>query len=97
MRAIVNIMPGFAAGAAGWRAREVKVPGSSATIGEILRSVSLKDGATSLFDLIADDAGLKPDFALFISGEMVRGAFDWHRPVTDSEQVHVCDWPMRDS
>ncbi len=97
MRAIVNIMPGNAATAAGWRAREVKVESETASIGGILRSVYLKDGVTSLFDLIADDTGLKPDFAVFISGELVRGAVDWGRAVTDSEQIHVCDWPMRDS
>jgi hypothetical protein len=97
VRAIVNIMPGKAATAAGWRAREVKVEGKSAGIGDILKAVYLKDGKTSLFDLIAEEAGLKPDFAVFISGELVRGAVDWSRPVTDSEQIHVCDWPMIDS
>jgi hypothetical protein len=97
MRAIVNIMPGNAANAAGWRAREVRVETDTASIGDILRSVYLKDGETSLFDLIADEAGLRPDFAVFISGELVRGAVDWGRAVTDSEQIHVCDWPIRDS
>lgn len=97
MRAIVNIMPGLAADAAGWRAREVRVEAETASIGDILRSVLLKDGTTSLYDLIADDQGLKPDFAVFISGELVRGAVDWSRAVVDSEQIHVCDWPMRDS
>jgi hypothetical protein len=97
MRAIVNIMPGRGATAAGWRAREVKVEAATATIGDILRSVRLKDGATSLFDLIAEDAGLRPDFAVFISGVLQRGAVDWSRPVADSEQIHVCDWPMSDS
>ncbi|MCE5254118.1 MAG: hypothetical protein LLG45_07940 [Actinomycetia bacterium] len=97
MRAIVNIMPGKAAAAAGWRAREVKVDAATASIGDILRSVYLKDGVTSLFDLIADENGLRPDFAIFISGELVRGAVDWGRAVTDSEQIHVCDWPMIDS
>lgn len=97
MRAIVNIMPGNAATAAGWRAREVRVEGTSTTIGQILKSVVLKDGTTSLYDLIADEAGLKPDFAVFVSGELARGAFDWSRGVTDSEQIHVCDWPVRDS
>jgi hypothetical protein len=97
MRAIVNIMPGRGATGAGWRAREVKVEARTASIGDILRSVRIKDGATSLFDLIAEDDGLKPDFAVFISGVLVRGAVDWSRPVADSEQIHVCDWPMCDS
>ncbi len=97
MRAIVNIMPGNAANAAGWRAREVKVEANTASLGDILRSVYLKDGTTSLFELIADEAGLKPDFAVFISGELVRGALDWSRAVADSEQIHVCDWPMVDA
>ncbi len=57
MRAIVNIMTGSASAAAGWRAREVKVAAETASLGDILRSVYLKDGTTSLFDLIADDEG----------------------------------------
>ena len=97
MRAIVNIMPGHASTAAGWRAREVRVEAETASIGDILQAVYLKDGTTSLFALIAEEAGLKPDFAVFISGELVRGAVDWSRAVTDSEQIHVCDWPMVDS
>ena len=97
MRAIVNIMPGNAATAAGWRAREVKVEAPTASLGDILRAVYLKDGTTSLFDLIADPQGLKSDFAVFVSGELVRGALDWNRAVTDSEQIHVCDWPMVDA
>jgi len=97
MRAIVNIMPGNAATAAGWRAREVKVQGDKATVGDILKAVYLKDGKTTLFDLIATEEGLKPDFAVFISGELVRGRVDWKRLVQDSEQIHVCDWPMRDA
>ena len=97
MRAIVNIMPGRAAVAAGWRAREVRVEAKTASIRDILRSVHLKDGSTSLYELIADQGGLKPDFAVFISGELRRGAVDWSRPIADSEQIHVCDWPMSDS
>jgi len=97
VRAIVNIMPGNAANAAGWRAREVKVETDTASIGDILKAVYLKDGTTSLFELIADEAGVKSDFAVFISGELVRGPVDWSRAVSDSEQIHVCDWPIIDS
>ncbi len=97
MRAIVNIMPGNAAHAAGWRAREVRVDRPTATIREILNAATLKDETTTLFDLIGHAAGLKPDFALFISGDLLRGAVDWDRAVADSEQMHVCDWPMIDS
>jgi hypothetical protein len=97
MRAIVNIMTGNASAAAGWRAREVKVEAQTASLGDILHSVFLKDGTTSLFDLIADDKGLKSDYAVFVSGALVRGDLDWSRAVTDSEQIHVCDWPMVDA
>jgi len=97
MRAIVNIMTGKASAAAGWRAREVRVDAETASLGDIMRSVFLKDGTTSLFDLIADEAGLNPDYAVFISGTLVRGALDWNTPVTDSEQLHLCDWPMVDA
>lgn len=100
MRAIVNIMPGNAANAAGWRAREVRFEGATATMRDILSSAYLKDGSTSLYDLVATaegPEGLKPEFALFISGELLRGPVDWSRPVADSEQLHICDWPMIDS
>ena len=97
MRAIVNIMPGRAALAAGWRAREVKADAAGASLGDILRAVEVKEGGATLFDLVAEPEGLKPDFAVFISGVLVRGAVDWTRPVTDSEQIHLCDWPMSDS
>ena len=97
MRAIVNITPGRAATAAGWRAREVRVEAATASIGDILRSVHLKDGGTSLYGLIAEPEGVKPDFAVFVGGVLQRGAVDWSRPVADSEQIHVVDWPMVDS
>ncbi len=97
MRAIVNIMSGLGATAAGWRVREVKVQAETASLGDILSSVFLKDGSTSLLDLIADDSGLKTDFAVFISGELVRGAVDWKRGVVESEQIFVYSWPMEDS
>lgn len=97
MRAIVNMMSGDVARAVGWRAHEIKVDRASATLEDVLRSAGLKDSDSSLYDLIADDTGLKPEFALFVSGELLRGAVDWKRSVVDSEQIHVCDWPMRDS
>jgi hypothetical protein len=97
LRAIVNMMSSHAAGVAGWRAREIRVDKSSPTIEDVLRSAGLKNSDTALYDLIADETGLKPEFALFVSGELLRGAIDWTRTVVDSEQIHVCDWPMRDS
>ncbi len=100
MRAIVNIMPGNAATAAGWRAREIRFDRSAATLGDILGSAYLKDGSTTLYELVAtteEPEGLKPEFALFVSGELLRGPLDWSRAVTDSEQLHLCDWPMIDS
>jgi len=97
VRAIVNIMTGNIATATGWRAREIHVDQASATLGEVLRAACLRDGKTSLFDLVAYEKGLKPDFGLFVGGELVRGEVDWNRPIVDSEQIHVCDWPIRDA
>jgi hypothetical protein len=97
MRAIVNIMPGRAATAAGWRAREVRVEAPAASLRDILRSVYLRDDGTSVYELIAEDGGLRSGFAVFISGQLTRGPVDWARSVADSEQIHVCDWPMSDS
>ena len=71
-------------------------PGSSGP-GHFM-SAGLGDGdSTAFYDLIAVHTGLKPEFALLVSAELLRSAIDWKRPVVDSEQIHVCDWPMRDS
>ena len=94
MRAIVNMMTEHAAGVAGWQAREIRVDKPSPTMEDIFRSAGLKNGDSALYDLIADDKGLKPEFALFVNGELLRGAMDWQRVIVDSEQIHVCDWPM---
>jgi hypothetical protein len=97
VRAIVNMMSGKVAGAAGWRAREVKVDKPDATVEDVFRSVILKDGRTSLFELVSEQQGLKPEYALYVGGELLRGACNWQRPIIDSEQIHVADWPMTDS
>ena len=98
MRAIVNMMSGKVAGAAGWRAREVRVSKANATVEDIFRSVMLKEGSTTLYDLVSDGQALKPDYALYVGGELLRGAAcNWQRPIIDSEQIHVADWPMTDS
>ena len=97
MRAIVNMMSGNIAKAAGWRAREVRVDKLSATVEDVFRSVVLKDGVTNLFDLVSEAQGLKPEYALYVGGELLRGACNWQRPIIDSEQIHVADWPMTDS
>lgn len=97
MRAIVNMMSGNVARAAGWRAREVRVDKPDATVEDVFRSVLLKDGSTTLFQLVSEQQGLKPEFALYVGGELLRGACNWQRPIVDSEQIHVADWPMTDS
>jgi hypothetical protein len=96
MRAIVNMMSPQVAKAAGWRAREVKTDKAGATVQDIFRSVILADGSTNLFDLVAEGEGLKSTYAIYVGGELLRGAFNWQRPITDSEQIHVADWPMTD-
>jgi hypothetical protein len=85
------------ASAAGWRAREIRVDKPDVTVADIFRAVTLKDGRGTLYDLMCEEQGLKPEFALFIGGELLRGACDWQRPVMDSEQIHVVNWPMTDA
>jgi hypothetical protein len=97
MRAIVNMMSPNIAKAAGWRAREIKVDKPAATVEDVFRAVRLNDGAAAdLFELVAEADGLKSSYALYVGGELLRGAFNWKRPVVDSEQIHVADWPMTD-
>jgi hypothetical protein len=97
VRAIVNMMSGKVGGVVGWRAREIRVDKPTVTVEDIFRSVTLKDSDTTLYDLICEEQGLKPEYAVFIGGEFMRGAYDWQRPIIDSEQIHVADWPMSDS
>jgi hypothetical protein len=97
VRAIVNMMSGKIAGAAGWRAREIHVDKQDATVEDVFRSVVLKDGVTTLYELVSQADGLKPDYALYVGGELLRGACNWQRHIIDSEQIHVADWPMTDS
>jgi hypothetical protein len=96
MRAIVNMMSPNIAKAAGWRAREIKVDKPAVTVEDVFRAVALNDGAANLYELVAEAGGLKSSYALYVGGEMLRGAFDWKRPIVDSEQIHVADWPMTD-
>lgn len=97
MRAIVNMMSPTIAKAAGWRAREIKVDKSAVTVEDIFRAVTLSGKAADLYELVSDERGLKPTYAVYVGGELLRGAFNWQRPITDSEQIHVADWPMTDS
>jgi hypothetical protein len=85
------MMTGYVASAAGWRAREIWVDKPAVTLEDVLRSTNLKDGERTLYDLVCEEHGLKPGFSMFVGGELVRGAYDWQRPVTDSEQIHVID------
>jgi len=99
MRAILNVASGRVAQATGWRAREIKVDRHSATLRDILRAAPAGDGETSVYDLITDEAGLRNDFSLFISGDFLQGDVDLERTIKESEQIHVWDWPFstRDS
>ncbi len=99
MRVIVNAVSDRVAGATGWRAREIRVDETAATLEGVFRSSELKDGTNTLYDLLTDDGIFRDDFSLFISGEFLRGKVDLKRPVRDSEQLHVWDWPFstRDS
>ena len=96
MRAIVNMMSPQVAKAAGWRAREIKVEKPVMTAEDVFRAVTLADGSTSLFELVSEGEGLKSSYAVYVGGELLRGAFNWQRSITDSEQIHVADWPMTD-
>lgn len=97
MRAIVNMMSGDVAAKVGWGAREIRVDKSDATLEDVFRAVTLKDGGQTLYDLVRE--GQEPDsgYILFLEGEAQRGGWDWQRLITDSEQIFVLDCPARDS
>ena len=91
------MMSDYAANAAGWRAHEIRVDRSSATIENVLRATGLKGSDCTLFDLITDGNELKSEFALLVGGELLRDGIDWRRTVVDSEQIFVYNWPIEDS
>ncbi|MCL5736138.1 MAG: hypothetical protein M1274_11215 [Actinobacteria bacterium] len=97
MRAIVNLMSGNISKATGWRAREVRVDKPGATLEDVFRQVILRDGVTNLFELVSEQQGLKPEYALYVGGELLRGDCNWRRSIIGSEQIHVADWPIIDS
>jgi hypothetical protein len=99
MRAIINMASARGAAATGWRAREIRVEKTAATLEDVLKATDLKGGNATLYDLVADENGLKSDFSLFISGEFLQGCVDLKRTIQDSEQIHLWDWPFsnRDS
>lgn len=99
MRAVVNVVSDRIADATGWRAREVRVAEDNATLEDILRSTSLREGNNTLYDLVTDENGFRSDFSLFISGEFMQGNVALGRVIRDSEQIHIWDWPfsVRDS
>lgn len=99
MRAIINMVSDRGASATGWRAREIRVEKATATLEDILRSATLKEGKSTLYDLVTDKESFRDDFSLFISGEFMQGDVDLKRAIRDSEQIHLWDWPFstRDS
>jgi|GEM_PF-1197253 len=99
MRAVVNVVSDRIADATGWRAREVRVAEDNATLEYIFKSTSLKEGNSTLYDLVTDKNGFRNDFSLFISGEFMQGSVALERVIRDSEQIHIWDWPfsVRDS
>ena len=91
MRVIANIHSSRAAGAAGWRARAVKINSESeASIEEVLKAVALKNG-TSMYDLIIEKDHLKNDWILFVNGIRMQDSFSLKTNLKDNIQIHLMD------
>jgi hypothetical protein len=93
MRVIVNIHSGKAAGAAGWRAKAIRVNDKSdATLAEALMAATLKDGS-SLYDYIIEDGRLSHDLVMIVNGITLTGESSLRTVVRDNIQIHLMDNP----
>jgi hypothetical protein len=92
MRVIFNIPSNRAAGAAGWRAREVNVNRKhNATLDEVLKAVTLADG--SMNNYIIEKDLLKNDWLLYVNGISIHGPSCLKTSLKDNTQIHLMDNP----
>ncbi len=71
---------------AGWDSKEVKLEQAIVTVEDILRSVSLQYGG-ALFDLVADEQGVKEDFTVLLNDSTLRSTEDLKREIKDEDQI----------
>jgi hypothetical protein len=93
MRIIFNIHSSPAAGAAGWRARAIKVNDkATALLDEALKAVTLADGS-SIYDYIFKENCLGNDWILIVNGITVTDASHLKKDIKDNVQIHLMDNP----
>lgn len=71
---------------AGWDSKEVKLEQARVTAEDILRSVALQYGG-ALFDLVADERGVKEDYTVLLNDSTLRSAEDLKREIKDEDQI----------
>lgn len=77
---------------AGWGShKELVLRQEKPTVGDVLMSVKLKDGR-ALFDLVADEAGIKAAYSVMLNGLFLQGPKDLAREIRDHDSVTALDF-----
>ena len=75
---------------AGWSCQEVELEQERVTIEDVLRSAELGDGR-SLFDLVADESGIKERYTILLNGRPLWNPRDLKVEITGRDQVTALD------
>ena len=73
---------------AGWNEKDIAL--DVGTVEEVLRSAKLKDGS-SLFDLVADENGIKDGYVVFLNGRNVKNIKSLETEIKDEARLSVMD------
>ncbi len=78
---------------AGWNSKEARLEKERVTIEDVLRSAELDDGGT-LFDLVAEENGIKESYAIFLSGRLLWNPVDLKMEIKSGDQLAILDFPF---
>ena len=71
---------------AGWDCKEFKLEQARVTVEDVLRSAKVEDGRT-LFDLVADERGVKEDYTILLNDRTLRSHEYLRREIKDEGLV----------
>ena len=70
----------------GWSSKEVKLEQAKVTVEDVLKSAELGGGRT-LFDLVADEWGVKEDYTILLNGHPLWSPKDLKREIKDADLI----------
>ncbi len=77
----------------GWSSKEVKLEQERVTIEDVLRSAELGDGKT-LFNLVADESGIKESYMIMINGRPLQNAKELKMEIKSGDAVTAMDFVL---